>query len=66
MGHPLGYNPETRRTYILDHETRIWYVPLSVRNEMKERGIHFEDYPAQREDKPRTQEEVEELLRYYV
>ena len=66
VGHPLGYNPEIRRTYLLDDKNTIWYVPVWVRNDMKGYGIQFEDYPAQRDGKPRTQEEVEELLGYYI
>ena len=65
VGHPLGYNPDTKKTYILDYQTRIWYVPVWVRNEMKEQGIQFTDYPDQKGGKPRTQEGVEELLKYY-
>ena len=65
-GHPLEYDPKTKKTSVRDGEIMIFYVPLWVRNDIKEQGIQFTDYPEQKDGIPRTKEQVEDLLKYYI
>ncbi|MBI2172592.1 MAG: hypothetical protein HYT73_00075 [Candidatus Aenigmarchaeota archaeon] len=67
----VPYRMDSMRVYHpeLDYvsmERNVFLTPLYVRNEMRQRGIEFEDYPDQRDGNPRSPEEVEMIMPYYA
>ena len=63
--YPLKYDPKNK-TFVDNGDIMIFYVPLWVRNDIKEQGIQFTDYPEQKEGIPRTKEQVQTILKYYI